>query len=350
MTDLRVQSLVGVVDPEVPGRVLKPSADGSMPVSGNLTVGGTVAIADPAQPTHVLRPEADGSMPITGNVTIEVGNVSIGGVFIEDEATGHTASVLASGLLTVDASGATVPISAVALPLPNLAATAANQATEITGLGNINTSLGLQAKLSDTQPVSLASIPNGNTTLLAGSQVIGHVIIDSGSVTVAGAVTVSSGNVTVAGAVTVSSGNIAISNFPASQAVTVTSGNVTVGGVVTISSGNIAISNTPSVTVASGNIAISNSPAVTVTSGNIAISNSPAVTVTSGNVAISNSPAVTVTSGNVTATVASTTISSGNLTVNNGAGASAVNVQDGGNSLTVDGTVAATQSGAWNVG
>src|SRR6267154_236803 len=244
MTDLRVQSLVGVVDPEVPGRVLKPAADGSMPVSGNLTatIAGTVTatIADPAQPTHVLRPEADGSMPITGNVTIEVGNVSIGGVFIEDEATGHTATVLASGLLTVDASGATVPISAVALPLPNLAATAANQATEITGLGNINTSLGLQAKLSDTQPVSLASIPNGNTTLLAGSQVIGHVIIDSGSVTVAGAVTVSSGNVTVA-------------------------------GVVTVSSGNIAISNTPSVTVASGNIAISNSPAVTVTSGNIAI-------------------------------------------------------------------------------
>jgi hypothetical protein len=34
-------------------------------------------------------------------------------------------------------------------------------------------------------------------------------------------------------------------------------------------------------------------------------------------------------------------------TISNGAGASAVNVQDGGNSLTVDGTVAATQSGTW---
>src|SRR6267154_1538526 len=173
MTDLRVQSLVGVVDPEIPGRVLKPAADGSMPVSGNLTatIAGTVTatIADPAQPTHVLRPEADGSMPITGNVTIEVGNVSIGGVFIEDEATGHTATVTAGGLLSVDASGATVPISAVALPLPDLASTAANQATEITGLGNIAASLGLQAKLSDTQPVSLESIPNGNTTVLNAS-------------------------------------------------------------------------------------------------------------------------------------------------------------------------------------
>lgn len=39
----------------------------------------------------------------------------------------------------------------------------------------------------------------------------------------------------------------------------------------------------------------------------------------------------------------------GDVTINNAAGASAVNVQDGGNSLTVDGTVAATQSGTWTV-
>lgn len=39
----------------------------------------------------------------------------------------------------------------------------------------------------------------------------------------------------------------------------------------------------------------------------------------------------------------------GDVTVNNAAGASAVNIQDGGNSITVDGTVAATQSGTWTV-
>lgn len=39
----------------------------------------------------------------------------------------------------------------------------------------------------------------------------------------------------------------------------------------------------------------------------------------------------------------------GSVTVNNAAGASAVNIQDGGNSITVDGTIAATQSGTWNV-
>lgn len=39
----------------------------------------------------------------------------------------------------------------------------------------------------------------------------------------------------------------------------------------------------------------------------------------------------------------------GDVTINNASGASAVNVQDGGNSITVDGTVAATQSGTWTV-
>ena len=38
------------------------------------------------------------------------------------------------------------------------------------------------------------------------------------------------------------------------------------------------------------------------------------------------------------------------ITVQNPGGASAVNIQDGGNSITVDGTVSAAQSGAWTVG
>lgn len=40
----------------------------------------------------------------------------------------------------------------------------------------------------------------------------------------------------------------------------------------------------------------------------------------------------------------------GDVTINNAAGAAAVNIQDGGNSITVDGTVAATQSGTWILG
>lgn len=40
----------------------------------------------------------------------------------------------------------------------------------------------------------------------------------------------------------------------------------------------------------------------------------------------------------------------GDVTINNTAGAGAVNIQDGGNSITVDGTIAATQSGTWILG
>lgn len=39
----------------------------------------------------------------------------------------------------------------------------------------------------------------------------------------------------------------------------------------------------------------------------------------------------------------------GDVTVNNGAGAAAVNIQDGGNSITVDGTVTTNQGGTWNI-
>jgi hypothetical protein len=42
-------------------------------------------------------------------------------------------------------------------------------------------------------------------------------------------------------------------------------------------------------------------------------------------------------------------VSGSSITVNNAAGASAVNIQDGGNSITVDGTINAVQSGTWNI-
>lgn len=70
----------------------------------------------------------------------------------------------------------------------------------------------------------------------------------------------------------------------------------------------------------------------------------------------SNTTAVKVDGSAVTQPVSGTVTASaqpgvdiGDVTINNAAGASAVNIQDGGNSITVDGTVAATQSGTWNV-
>lgn len=66
-------------------------------------------------------------------------------------------------------------------------------------------------------------------------------------------------------------------------------------------------------------------------------------------VSVSNFPATQTVSGTVTANI-SGSISNTAFGVNNGSGASAVNIQDGGNSITVDGSVSATQLGAWDVG
>lgn len=53
--------------------------------------------------------------------------------------------------------------------------------------------------------------------------------------------------------------------------------------------------------------------------------------------------------GSVVALDSTTLTALESITVQNGSGGSAVNIQDGGNSITVDGTVAATQSGSWTV-
>ena len=99
-----------------------------------------------------------------------------------------------AGAWTIQQVDAThgLPVSVLGtVPLPTGAATAANQATEISGLAAIivlaSTGRWLcpGAFWQATQPVSLASLP----ALTAGSAVIGHVIADSGTITTVSAVT-----------------------------------------------------------------------------------------------------------------------------------------------------------------
>lgn len=60
----------------------------------------------------------------------------------DGSGSGDNATVTAAKALKVDGSAVTQPVSAAALPLPSGAATSANQTTEITALGTINTTLG----------------------------------------------------------------------------------------------------------------------------------------------------------------------------------------------------------------
>ncbi len=88
-------------------------------------------------------------------------------------------------------------------------------------------------------------------------------------------------------------------------------------------------------------------PAGAATEATLAALNAKVTAVDTGAVTISGAlPAGTAAIGKL---AANNGVDIGDVTVNNGSGASSVNIQDGGNSLTVDGTVAATQSGAWNI-
>jgi hypothetical protein len=69
----------------------------------------------------------------------------------------------------------------------------------------------------------------------------------------------------------------------------------------------------------------------------------------SGTVTVSGTVAATQSGSWSVTNLANSGVDIGDVTINNAAGAAAVNIQDGGNSITVDGTIAATQSGTWNV-
>lgn len=81
----------------------------------------------------------------------------------------------------------------------------------------------------------------------------------------------------------------------------------------------------------------------------IAVNANGAVAINDGGNSITIDGTIAATQSGTWILGANSGIDIGDVTINNGAGASAVNIQDGGNSITVDGTVAATQSGTWNV-
>lgn len=132
-----------------------------------------------------------------GTVTLDVSSVEIGEVVLKDGTSTNVATIDSSGRLSVFLAGGT-PDS---LPLPSGAATETSLAALISAVGNTTTAVLAQAKLTDTQPVSIAS-----------------------TVTISGSVIVTSGSMTI------SSGNIAISNTPAVTlaSTTISSGNITV--------------------------------------------------------------------------------------------------------------------------
>ena len=196
---------------------------------------------------------------------------------------------------------AAVPISAASLPLPAGAATSAAQATLLT-------ELQLKADLTETQPVSLASVPSHAVTN-AGTFAVqdSEKIADNGAFTDGATKVQPVGHIfdEVAGTA-LTENDIAASRIDSKRA------QIGVIEDATTRGQRAAVS-------AAGALKVDNS-AVTqpVSAASLPL---PAGAATS---ALQTQPGIDI----------------GDVTINNAAGASAVNIQDGGNSITVDGTVA----------
>lgn len=137
--------------------------DTKLPSQGQALAAASLPVVLPAAQITTLTPPA----AITG-FALEAGHLAS----LDTKTPAQGAAVIAASSPVNIASDQVVPVSAAALPLPTGAATSANQSTEITALNQIHTDL-------------TAPLP-------AGTNVIGHVITDTGSTTaVTGTVAVS---------------------------------------------------------------------------------------------------------------------------------------------------------------
>lgn len=275
-----------------------------------------------------------GSITVDNSGTFAVQAAQSGSWSVDLNAGSNTIGVVDQGIggasaWKVDGSAVTQPVSAVSLPLPSGAATAANQATEIASLANLDVALSTRLKAADT----LAAV----TTVGTITNVV-HVDDNSGSLTVdnAGTFAVQAAQ---SGTWTVQPGNTANTvawKVDGSAVTQPVSGTVT----ATIAAGASTIAKAEDSASADEDVGV---PALAVrkatpanTSGTdgdyefLQMSAGRLWTSTAVDTAL---PAGTNAIGKL---AANDGVDIGDVTINNASGGSAVNIQDGGNSITVD--------------
>lgn len=224
-------------------------------------------------------------------------DASITGVAILWEDTGET-------LATISAANP-LPVTIPTFPLPTGASTAANQVTEIASLANIETSTATIAAVDFATQTTLAAI---NAKLVSGT--------DIGDVTI--------NNASGASAVNVQDGGNSLTIDNSTLAVT--------GGGVEASALRVTIAND-----STGVVSVDDNGGSLTVDGTVAVSGTVAVT-QSGTWNITNvSGVVSLPTGAATAALQTQPgVDIGDVTINNASGAAAINIQDGGNSLTID--------------
>lgn len=224
-----------------------------------------------------------------------------------------------AGFVVRNIPSGTQAVSAVDLPLPIGASTSANQDTEITSLASIDgkTPALVAGRVpvdpsGVTSPVSVASLPLPSGAATAALQT--QPGVDIGDVTV--------NNGAGAGAVPIQDG----------------------GNTITVDATDLDVHD---LTFARDKVDASGS-AVTVSAGSAIIGKVGIDQTTPGTTNGVQINAALPTGANAIGKLAANNgVDIGDVTVNNAVGAAAVNIQDGGNSITVDGAVNAVQSGVW---
>lgn len=343
---------------------------GSTGTSLNVDVTNTVPVTGPLTDTQLRATP----VPISGTVTANAGT----GTFLVD-GSAHTQPV--SGTVAAAQSGAwttgrtwsllnttdSVNVGNFPATQPVSGTVTANQGTSpwvVSGTVTANAGTGtfLVDGSAHTQPVSGTVTANAGTGTFNNQQSNVTIDYDTGAgtqnLTVWGLALPASGGAVAGGTVTnpVRIDPTGTTTQPVSGTVTANAGtgNFTVVQATgtnlhtVLDSGTLtSITNAlPAGTNVIGHV-ITDSGSTTAVTGNVTV-----VQPTGTNLhAVMDSGSTTVVTGNVTVIQATgtnlhTVVDSGSITVNNTAGASAVNIQDGGNSITVDGTVTANQGTA----
>lgn len=303
-----------------------------------------------------------GGIPVSGTVTANNASIGATGAAVPASATyiaGKNAgnlvgvAVSAGGVVSVDGSAVTQPVSAASLPLPTGASTSALQTTGNTSLSSI-----------DTKTPALVS---------------GRVPVDGSGVTqpVSGTVAVSNFPATqpVSGTVTANQGGAPWTVTGTGTAGTAATGVLTVQGIAAMTalkvdgsavtqpvSGTVSAAQSGTWTVQPGNTAnttawkvdgsaVTQPVSGTVTS-NIGTTNGLALDATVAKLNVSQGTALGANTGPMiqgSVTTAAPTYTTGNINPISLTTAGAVRTDASGTTQPVSGTVAATQSGTWTV-
>lgn len=218
---------------------------------------------------------------VGADVVLEVDTVDIGNIVIEGGVSGNKAEVTSSNALKVDGSATIQPVSLSTIPLATDASTLSAQVSAQTSLSSLDT----KATASNASLVSI------------DSKLTSPVIVTG-------------------------------TFFQATQPVSI-AGTVSVSGPLT----DTQLRATP--VPVSGTVVLSTSSDVI---GHVIVDFAPTTAVTIASLPVGHN---IIDSGVITTVSA---ITAGNITVINGAAGSAVNIQDGGNTITVDGTVGVSGS------